>query len=204
MKIRTFWLTATFLSLFCWASLTKAQVYSARKLTQKIAPQPTPTPATAPHPAMAQPNVRVVSTPVAAAKTSAISGASSEKPVAEAEAGETVESGAEGANPVPLIIDSKPVRPNPRESLQDVSLSLTNAAPTAIKNVTMRLIYLDVQGTKLGEWTTRRQIEPPLAGQSTMQLEQPAFYMPQTARRMKVEVTEVGFTDGKVWTRGAR
>jgi len=79
-------------------------------------------------------------------------------------------------------------------------LSLRNTSPKAISRVAMHLVYFGQTGDRLKDWTTRRDLEPPLLSNTSMQLDQPAFYMPFVTKSVKVEVESVRFSDGTEWT----
>jgi hypothetical protein len=79
-------------------------------------------------------------------------------------------------------------------------LSVSNLCPKAISRVSMRLIYYDARGEMLKEWTTRREFDRALEGKARMELVQPAYFMPLTTKRVGVEIRDVHFSDGTLWT----
>jgi hypothetical protein len=114
------------------------------------------------------------------------------------------EEGADATNSVsqamaPVAVECKTVHPDPSQSLQFLDLSLTNNLPKAVKRLTMHLIYCDANGATLKEWTTHRELDRDLGGNATMELSQPAYFMPLYSRRVKVQVEDVRFADGTAW-----
>jgi cell fate (sporulation/competence/biofilm development) regulator YmcA (YheA/YmcA/DUF963 family) len=193
-------------------SSIEAQIYSPRRLTQRIAPQLAPGQSNTPCPAVTQPTVATFQQPadpatIQAEKDEALRKTAEFRKQRAEEAAQSPESGSEVKSPkidsTPLVIECKKVQPDPEESLQSISLSLSNTCPKAINRVTMRLIYCDASGQKLKEWTTRRELDQALGGKRTMELIQPAYFMPWTARRVKVEVKSVRFSDGSEWIPGS-
>jgi len=187
------------ISLSVCIGTLEAQVSSARKLTQRIAPLLPPAPPNAGRGVATQPGVRFVA-PVPNPTSSPASGAKVEDELGGAPAKAAPEPPPAERSPVPLIIECNTVKPDSRELLQFVSLSLTNTSAKPINRVTMRLLYFAGTGEKLKEWTTRRDLEPPMAGNSAMELTQPAYFMPLVTKRVKVEVVSVRFADSTEWT----
>jgi hypothetical protein len=192
-------------------SSVEAQVYSPRRLTQRIAPQLAPGQTNTPRPVVAQPTVAAFQMPadpatIQAEKDEALRKTVEFRKQRAEEAAQSPESGSEMKSPkfnsTPLVIECKKVQPDPGESLQSISLSLSNTSSKAINRVTMRLIYYDASGEKLKEWTTRRELDQALDGKRTIELIQPAYFMPFVARRVKVEVKSVRFSDGSEWIPG--
>ena len=192
-------------------SSVEAQIYSPRRLTQRIAPQLAPGQTNTFRPVATPPTVGAFQMPADPAKVQAERDEALRKTVEfrkqraeEAAASPESESGLKSPKfgRVPLVIECKQVQPDPAESLQSINLSLSNTCPKAISRITMRLIYYDATGEKLKEWTTRRELDQPLAGKKTMEFTQPAYFMPFIARRVKVEVKAVRFTDGSEWIPG--
>jgi hypothetical protein len=189
-------------------SPAEAQIYSPRKLTQRIAPQLAPVQTSSPQPVVTGPAVRALQLPAdpekaKAEKDEALRKTEEFRNQRAQEASKSAESeSAPKIGSAPLMIECKKVQPDPGESLQSINLSLNNTSPKAISRVTMRLIYFDAGGEKLKEWTTRRELDQALEGKRTMELAQPAYFMPFIARRVKVEVKSVRFSDGSEWIPG--
>jgi hypothetical protein len=178
--------------------LPEAQVLSARRLTQRIAPLLPPPPSNGPRPASVPP--RVVNALPPAKPPPARTGVQTQ--LAE-EPNRPSPAESEPRTPprlgVPLLIECNQVKPDPQQSLQQIELSLTNAAETAVRQLTMRLVYCDSKGEKLKEWITRRELDQPLAAKAAMELSQPAYFMPLTTKRVKVELLGARFADGSEW-----
>jgi hypothetical protein len=200
--MKTWFTIALLLFLGALASSLDAQVYSPRKLTQRVAPQPTaaqntPAPTGAPAAAPAAPAPAPDPEKVQAAKEETA------RNVAEFRKQKADEEAAAATNApgftVPLLVECKKVEADPHESLQFINLSLTNAAPKAITRITVRMNYFDDRGREIKEWTTRRDLEQPLMAKTTREISQPAYYMPLTTRRVKIDVAEVLFADGSTW-----
>lgn len=103
----------------------------------------------------------------------------------------------------PLTVECRKVEPNSRESLQFITLNLTNSCPAAINRITMHLLYCDSHGEVRKEWTTQRELDHPIDGKTSIELNQPAYFMPLMTRKVKIEVKEVRFSDGKLWMSSA-
>ena len=196
-----------FVTLICQSGLfvTVRAQYSARRLTQRIAPQVAPAQTSAPSQAVAspaggviQPQAPIDPEKAKAAKEEALRKTAEFQKKRAEEAAQAAADDADGGRP-PLVIECKTVQPDSREALQYLSLSLTNALPKAISKVTMRLVYYDAKGAKIKEWTTQRELGPNLEGKGIMELSQPAYFMPLFAKRVKVEVEDVRFADGTQW-----
>ena len=175
----------------------QAQILSARRLTQRIAPLLPPPPTNAPRRV-------VIQTPGRVAPSAAVSPESSrtgQRPLAEdpEPAGTNSPAKLIEIPAVPVVIQCQKVQPDPAESLQTVELSVTNLAPAALTEFTMRLVYLDRTGEKVKEWTTQRELDQPLSGKSAIELSQPAYFMPLITKRVKVEVLSARFADGTEW-----
>jgi len=178
---------------FCLSS--EAQVYSARRLTQRVAPQPgQPAPPAQPASPGAAP-APVIHAPLAPAKSLATVSTNAEAP-------QKVDEAVPTPQPPPLTIDCKKVQADPNSSLQSIMLTLTNTTPKAVSYVTMHMIYLDNNALRLKDWTTRRELDPPLPPNSSMELDQPAYFMPLVTKRVKVELLGAKFTDGSEWSPG--
>jgi hypothetical protein len=172
------------------------QIYSAKRLTQRIAPQLPPAQTSLAQPGAGLPAARVVVPVVPPATSLAISKPAAtepETPATEPEAGPAT------SERVPMVIQCAKVQPDPRESLQYVSLSLSNTCTSAINQITMSMTYYDASGLKLKEWKTKRDLNWPLPANKSTELVQPAYFMPLSTRQVKVEVVEARFLDGKEW-----
>jgi hypothetical protein len=165
-----------------------AQMYSPRRLTQRINPTAPGQPTGAAQGAAA-PQLVPGTVPPAKSLTPETPLKAGDEPVPTPQ-------------PPPLTIECKKIEPDPRQSLQSITLTLTNTSAKAVSFVTMRMIYLDDKGTKLKEWTTRRELDPVLPPNSNVELDQPAYYMPLVTKHVKVELEAARFTDGTEWTPG--
>jgi hypothetical protein len=210
---RIFLLGTIALSVFIWP--VQAQM-SARRLTQRIAPLLPPPANNAPRPAGAQPGAQPAARPaqpppdpeqVEADRLEAARKAEDfRKRRAEEDSATAVnkaETSASRSRRAPLLIECKSVAPDSAQSLQSVSLTLSNTCPERITGMAMRLVYYGGKGEKLKEWTTRRELDQPLAGTSGMELNQPAYFMPWTTKRVHVEVKEVRFSNGTLWVQSS-
>jgi hypothetical protein len=180
----------------------QAQIYSPRKLTQRIAPLLPPPPSNAmPRPAPTVP--RSTSTLQASVSPSRAAPASA-KPLAEAEPPPAREPDPNlvTIDRVPVTVECTALHPDPEESLQTIGLCLSNTCSKAVKSLTMRLIYCDRAGERLKEWTTRRELDQPLAANTKLDLAQPGYFMPLITREVKVQVLGVRFADGSAWPPG--
>jgi hypothetical protein len=178
---------------FCLS--TPAQVYSPRRLTQRIAPQTAqPAPGAPASPGMAP--APVVHAPLAPAKSLANASTNAEAP-------QKLDEPVAAPQPPPLTIDCKKLEIDPNSSLQSILLTLTNTSAKAVSYVTMHMIYMDNNGLRLKDWTTRRELDPPLPPNTSMELDQPAYFMPLVTKRVKVELLSAKFTDGADWSPGA-
>jgi hypothetical protein len=188
-----------------------AQVYSPRRLTERIAPQTAPSPRPMAPPAAAPPVVMVVQPTVDPVKARADLEEAQRKAVEfqKQRAAEDAQAAQDqpnakvlnGGTP-PVTVECQPVHPRPEESVYDLDLSLRNTSSKGISRLKMRLVYYDAAGAKLKEWVTQRDLEPTLPPNRTLELSQPAFFMPMTTTRTaKVLVEGVRFADGTEWTR---
>lgn len=188
---------------FSCVAPVKAQI-TARRLTQRIAPQtapaqpgpaaPAPVPQTGPRPIVVPLNP--TSTPEE--REQAARKAAEFRNQRAAEDAKAAEAAATNTVP-PLVIGCSKVEIDPSQSLQTLSLSLTNTVQEPISYVAMDLVYFDEQGMRIKDWVTRRELDVPLRGKGIIELNQPAYHMPLVTRRVKVEVKEVRFADGKTW-----
>ena len=179
----------------------RAQVYSPRRLTQRIAPSLPPANSAArgsvPAPGVSttvpvDPEQQAADRAEAARKTEEFRNQHAQDDAKATDQTNSIPT-------VPLLIQCNKLETDPGQSLQFLSLSLSNAAPVAIRRVTMHLIYYGDNIAKPQEWTTRRELDRPLPAGRALELDQPAYYMPWTTKRVKVEVKEVEFSDGKTW-----
>jgi hypothetical protein len=100
----------------------------------------------------------------------------------------------------PLLVRWNDITPDAQELLQKLTLSLTNTSLKSISRVTMRLVYRDDSGDVVKEWTTRRELDRPLKPRETIQLTQPAYFMPLVTKHTEIVVVELRFSDGSNWT----
>jgi hypothetical protein len=186
----------------------QAQVLSAKRLTQRINPQSASPQQMAPPSVGIQPSMQVMPIPADPAKMQAEKEEGLRKAAelrqqraqedSESTKGQSDTSALEFEG-VPLRIDCKKVEPDPNEVLQSIDLSVTNACRRPITGVVMGLNYFDGRGTKLKEWTTRREFDQALPPKAAVVLAQPAYFMPLFAKRVTVDVKEVRFSDGTLW-----
>jgi hypothetical protein len=184
----------------------RAQIYSPRRLTQRIAPLLPPAPTNAPRSSVSQTATRPGQAPVdpeqqAADRSEAAAKTDQFRKHRVEEESQSPTNDAQGIKlpALPLVVECTKCQPDSRESLQFVSLSLSNACSLAINRVTMHLVYFADRGEKLKEWTTYRILDQPLPPATTLEVKQPAFFMPWSTKRVKVEVKEIHFSDGTVW-----
>lgn len=185
-----------------WAGSTQGQVMSPRRLTQRIAPQtaqPAPPQASVPANPSSPPPAVVQPAPdpeqaQAAKDELARKTAEFRQKRAQEDAASTNSVSSE-----PLLIRCKPIQPDPNNVLQFLDLTLTNTTTKPITKATLRLVYCDANGQVLKEWTTYKQIDPKLQGQTSREIDEPAYFMPFTTRKVKIEVKDVRFADGTQW-----
>jgi hypothetical protein len=201
------WFGALVAFAFLWPQVN-GQVSSPRRLTQRIAPLLPPQPANPPRPTAppaAPGTTQPAASPTSPAGTRDVTNSSAQeaRPTSPQDT-DLVNKEAEQQvlKNAPLQVTCAPVRTDPDRSLQFLTLSLTNASAKAISHVTLHLTYNDASGAILKDWTTRREIEPPLPAGNTMDLNQPAYFMPFVAKRAEVKVLRIRFTDGTEWPPG--
>jgi hypothetical protein len=193
----------TVVSVLLFSVSGHAQVYSPRRLTQRIAPLLPPPPGSA---SPASPTQGAAPRPVDPEQQAA-DRAEADRKVAEFrnqrphDESDSASGKAEtnGIPTAPLIVLGTKCEPRANESMQSISVTLSNAAPAAIRRVRMHLIYYGDPNERPKDWTTQRDLDRPLGSGKTVELEQPAYFMPWTTKHVKIEVKEVEFTDGKTW-----
>jgi hypothetical protein len=180
------------------AAPVEAQIYSPRKLTERIAPLLPPPPANTVARAIPAPPPRALFQPVNSSRpTPAASKPLAEDPAAAHANGP--ESATTDIDRAPLTVQCTRLKPDPEESLQTIDLCLSNTGSKAVSRVTLHLVYCNEAGEKLKEWTTRREMDQPLSAKAKLELSQPAYFMPFVTRRVKVQVLGARFTDGTEW-----
>lgn len=86
-----------------------------------------------------------------------------------------------------------------KQSVQYVTLCISNSCPKPVTAAKVRLSYFDVRGEKIKEWTTHRQFDSALASGQATQIDHPAYFMPAATKKTCAEVKSVTFADGSQW-----
>jgi hypothetical protein len=86
------------------------------------------------------------------------------------------------------------------EVIRTIKVRINNPSERAVQKIKVTLTYVDASGRKLKEWTTTHQ-EPDriVEGKTIREFNCPAFFMPESTKRVDILLREAGFTDGTQW-----
>lgn len=102
----------------------------------------------------------------------------------------------------PLEVQVTTIGGDDGTGLRPLTLRITNRTRKVPKQVRLTLVYLDVKRSRLKEWSTSvYDPQPPLKSNVTVELTQPAFFMPITTVSVVARVDSIRFDDGTEWSR---
>jgi hypothetical protein len=177
------------------------------------APEPSSPPSSRMSPALQTRRNRSTANPIPAmpsqtkpARMAALN--ASESPVTTIEpivkpAAEPVKTPLDTANTVtPPVVEFVSLNNDLGEVIRTIKVRINNPSERAVQKIKVTLTYIDASGRKLKEWTTVHQ-EPDrlVEGKTIREFNCPAFFMPESTKRVDILLREAGFTDGTQWKR---
>jgi hypothetical protein len=184
-------------------------------MTPPAAARPATTSSASTRTADSEPQSAPLPTPAPAAAAAAAAAATSEaasKPLTEPAPVAAVMPAARAARltgPAPATVEFVGLADDRGEVLRYVRLRIVNQADLAVRKVSLALTYLDRWDASLKEWATEYQNPEKKRGEAVAEIVGPkakteflcpAFYMPDTTRKVHVRLREITFADGTIWS----